>query len=90
LERQSLEPYGTWQRRSSLLRGSEVQSRGTRGCAGAHLYGETRFEAEGHMAVLEPTSVRRLGAEPRDTWQLMAAHLAIVFLSSFYVGVPDL
>jgi hypothetical protein len=42
------------------------------------------------MAVLEPTSVRRLGAEPRDTWQLMAAHLAIVFLSSFYVGVPDL
>jgi hypothetical protein len=42
------------------------------------------------MTALEPTSVRRLGAEPRDMWQLMAAHLAVVFLSSFYVGVPDL
>jgi hypothetical protein len=44
-------------------------SHGTRGSTRAHLIKEARSGAEGHVAVLELTSVRRRGLGSQDTWQ---------------------
>jgi hypothetical protein len=57
--RQRVEPWNTWQRRSSPQQEGEVQGRGTRDNAGAHLNKEENFGAEGHVAALKLTSVRR-------------------------------
>jgi hypothetical protein len=57
--RQRVEPWNTWQRRSSAQQGGEVQGHGTRDSAGAHLSKEESFGAEGHVAALKLTSARR-------------------------------
>jgi hypothetical protein len=57
----------TWQRRSAPQQGGEVQRHMTRGSAGAHLDRETRSRAAGHVAALEPTSVRRCGPKLQGT-----------------------
>jgi hypothetical protein len=54
--RRDLEPYDTWQRRSSPQPGGKVWSHRTRGSAGAHLSWEKRSEVTGHMAAPESTS----------------------------------
>jgi hypothetical protein len=41
---------------------------------GAHLGREARSGTEGHVAVPEPTSARRRGPEPWDTWQRRSPH----------------
>jgi hypothetical protein len=53
--RHSLDPWDTWQRRSSPQQGGEVQGHETCGSAGAHLSKEARFRAEEHMAAPELT-----------------------------------
>jgi hypothetical protein len=73
--RQSLEPWDTWQRRSSPQQEGEVRDSGTRGSAGAHLSKEPRFGAEGHVVASELTSARRQGPGQRDTWRLRSSPL---------------
>jgi hypothetical protein len=65
-----------WQHRSSPRQGGKVQSRGTRGSAGAHLSKEARSGAAGHMVAPEPTSVGRCGLKLQLTWQRVDVHLA--------------
>jgi hypothetical protein len=67
--RQGPEACGTWQRRSHLLWGSGVQSRGARGGTGAHLSLEVRPGAAGHMTMSKPSSTGRSDLKLQNTWQ---------------------
>jgi hypothetical protein len=51
--RQSLEPWDTWQHRSSPLKKAETGAGGTHDSAGAHLNKEVRSEAARHVAASE-------------------------------------
>jgi hypothetical protein len=62
-----LEPRDTWWHHIPSRSGGEVQGRGTRDSAGAHLDREVRFGAVGHMAAPEPISTGRQGPELQDT-----------------------
>jgi hypothetical protein len=59
--------------------GGEVWGHGTRGSAGAQLYGEVRsgdggHVATGHVTTTEPTTVRRCGPKLQLTWHRVDAH----------------
>jgi hypothetical protein len=79
--RQSLEPWDTWQHRSSPQQGGEVRGCGTRGSIRAYLSKEVRFGVEGHVATPELTSVRRRCSGPWDTWRLWSPPQCNVYFS---------
>jgi hypothetical protein len=88
-ERQSSEPWDTWQHQSSPCQGGKVQSRGTRGSAGAHLSKEARSGAVGHVVALDPTSVGRCGSKLQLTWQhVNARHPPCLDLELICGGTP--
>jgi hypothetical protein len=88
--RQSLEPWDTWQHRSSPQQGGEVWSRGTRDGAGAHLSKEARSGLIWHVVVPEPTSTDRCNLKLQLTWQCVNAHPTSYLNLELECGVPDL
>jgi hypothetical protein len=60
-ERQSPEPWDTWQHRSSSRQRGKVRSQWTCGSVRAHLNKEARSGSAGHVVAPEPTSVGRCG-----------------------------
>jgi hypothetical protein len=63
------EPQDVWQRRSPPWQGGGVQSRRTRGGAGAVPSRVASSGASGHVVAPELTLAGRRGLEPQDMWQ---------------------
>jgi hypothetical protein len=61
--RRGLEPYDTWQRRSSPQLGGEVESHRTHGSTGAHFSWEAMFGAIGQVTASELTSAEKQGPQ---------------------------